>query len=164
MHETKELVINTGPLIAMVAAFDNLQILKKLYRRVVVPYEVRQEILAAGKGGFAAAQFSAATWLEHLNTPQQISPHLINTLDRGEASVIQAAIDLKIQTVCIDEAVGRRIARLNGLQLTGSLGILVRAKKELGGFSVTAAIASMRRKGIWIGEDLAKLVANEAGE
>ncbi|KIH75707.1 hypothetical protein SAMN05660860_03113 [Geoalkalibacter ferrihydriticus] len=164
MHETDELVINTGPLIALVAAFDNLQVLKKLYRRVVVPYEVRREILAAGKDGFAVAQFSTTTWLENLDTPRQINPHLINTLDRGEASVIQAAIDLKIQTVCIDEAVGRRIARLNGLKLTGSLGILVRAKKELGGFSVTAAISSMRLKGIWIGEELAKLVSHEAGE
>ncbi|MFP5269408.1 hypothetical protein [Coleofasciculus sp.] len=35
-----------------------------------------------------------------------------------------------IQTVCIDEIAGRRIARLSGLSLTGSIGILLRAKRE----------------------------------
>jgi len=29
-----------------------------------------------------------------------------------------------------NEAVGRRVARLNGLKLTGSMGVLIRAKKE----------------------------------
>ncbi|MCP2730476.1 hypothetical protein NJ959_18780 [Symplocastrum sp. BBK-W-15] len=30
-----------------------------------------------------------------------------------------------IQTVCIDEVAGRRIARLSGLSVTGSIGILL---------------------------------------
>ena len=46
----------------------------------------------------------------------------------GEAAVIQLALEENIQTVCIDEAVGRRIARLNNLSLTGLIGILLRAK------------------------------------
>lgn len=102
--------------------------------------------------------------LERLESSQQINPYLINSLDRGEASVIQAALDLGIDTVCIDEAVGRRIARLNGLNLTGSLGILIRAKRELGNISITEAIGSMRRNGIWISDRLASLAVREAGE
>ncbi|BAU65351.1 DegT/DnrJ/EryC1/StrS aminotransferase family protein [Stanieria sp. NIES-3757] len=33
------------------------------------------------------------------------------------------ALHKNIQTVCIDEAVGRRVARLSGLSLTGSIGL-----------------------------------------
>jgi len=40
------------------------------------------------------------------------------------------AINKKIDTVSIDEAVGRRIARLNDLKLIGSLGILIKAKQN----------------------------------
>ncbi|WP_243714094.1 hypothetical protein [Nostoc sp. 106C] len=55
---------------------------------------------------------------------------LLNSLDLGEASVIQLALNKNIPTVCIDEAVGRGIARLSGLLVTGSIGILLRAKRE----------------------------------
>jgi predicted nucleic acid-binding protein len=164
MPDQSVLVINTGPLIALVAAVGDLTVLQQLYRRVVVPREVCLEILAAGDDGFAAPQFSAASWLARLESPRQISQHLINSLDRGEASVIQAALDLGIDTVCIDEAVGRRMARLNGLKLTGSLGVLIRAKRELGDISITDAIASMRGGGIWISDHLASLAVREAGE
>ena len=54
----------------------------------------------------------------------------MNTLDRGEASVIQTALDLDIALVAIDEVVGRRAARLAGLQITGSIGILLKARKQ----------------------------------
>ena len=38
--EKKELVINTGPIIALVAAMGDLGILQNLYSRVVVPQKV----------------------------------------------------------------------------------------------------------------------------
>ena len=53
-----------------------------------------------------------------------------SALDPGEASVIQVALDKKISIVAIDELVGRRIARLNGLTTTGSLGMMIRAIHE----------------------------------
>ena len=44
--------------------------------------------------------------------------------------IIQLALNQNIQTVVIDEVAGRRIARLNGLSVTGSIGILLRAQRE----------------------------------
>ena len=43
MPETQEIVINTGPMIAIVAALGGLDVLK-IYRRVCVPLEVCGEI------------------------------------------------------------------------------------------------------------------------
>ncbi|NDG72317.1 MAG: hypothetical protein EBY32_13695 [Proteobacteria bacterium] len=45
-----DIVINTGPLIAMVAATGNLKWLPSLYGRIVIPYEVLLEIEAGGPG------------------------------------------------------------------------------------------------------------------
>ena len=47
MPDTDELVINTGPLLALTAALGDLQVLK-LYMRVWIPYEVQPEILYGG--------------------------------------------------------------------------------------------------------------------
>jgi predicted nucleic acid-binding protein len=43
------IVTNTTPLIALAAATGNLDVLRTIYTRVVVPYEVAEEIRAGGK-------------------------------------------------------------------------------------------------------------------
>jgi predicted nucleic acid-binding protein len=100
------------------------------------------------------AEFKSANFLNKLDTPLIISPFLKNSLDIGEASVIQLALDKNIQTVCIDETVGRRIARLNNLSLTGSIGILIRANKEGYLFSMRDAIKNMQTRGIWLSDSV----------
>ena len=40
MPDPKELVINTGPLISLVAANGDLEVLRGRYARIVVPFEV----------------------------------------------------------------------------------------------------------------------------
>lgn len=122
MLETSKIVINTSPLIALTAAWGNLARLQSLYQEVWVPLEVRQEILKGGLSNFGVAEFQDAHWLRQKQEPVLISSFLLNSLDLGEASVIQLAIDQSILTVCIDEVVGRRVAKLNGLYLTGSVG------------------------------------------
>lgn len=164
MPERKEIVINTGPLIALVAAIGDLDVLCGLYSRIVVPFEVCGEILVGGHSGFAVAEFQAAYFLDKMSNPTSVGTFLHNSLDIGEASVIQAALDLGIATVCIDEAVGRRIARLNGLAVTGSVGILIRAKQEGVSISIRAALDNMRRHGIWLSKDIADAAIRLAEE
>jgi predicted nucleic acid-binding protein len=164
MPDRKEIVINTGPLIALVAATGDLTLLRGLYSRIVVPCEVCGELSAGGHSGFAVSEFQAAPYLEKLDNPTRISTFLHNSLDTGEASVIQTALDLGIATVCIDEAVGRRIARLNALAVTGSIGILLRAKQEGAPISIRTALNNMHRHGIWLGKDVTDAAIKLAGE
>ncbi len=83
MPETTEIVINTGPIIAIVAALGNLEVLGKLYARVLVPFEVQSEILAGGATGFAVEQFKSSDGLARIPEPLDISLFLRNSLDRG---------------------------------------------------------------------------------
>ncbi len=95
------------------------------------------------------AALEQASWLDRQTSDVSPSPYLANTLDRGEAAVIQTALNLGVTLVCIDEAVGRRVARLSGLTLTGSIGILVKAQQT--GFNVSLEVATdrMHEHGIW---------------
>jgi predicted nucleic acid-binding protein len=163
MPETQEIVINTSPIIALVAATGNLRILR-LYERVWVPYQVCQEITAGGSGQLALAEFEAAHWLRKGTQPLQIAVDLLNTLDRGEAEVIQMALDRSIMTVAIDEVTGRRIARLNGLSVTGSIGILLRARREGYQFSMREAVDRMRAHGIWLSDRVVAFALTQTGE
>lgn len=155
MPENKTIVINTSPLISLVAAWDTLEPLSQLYSNVHVPFEVCQEIQQGGQRNFAVSEFVADTFLSKSNTPLNISPFLQHSLDQGEAAVIQLALDQDIGTVCIDETIGRRIARLNNLKLTGSMGILIRYKQEIDtAFSLQQAIKRMQNQGIRLGTRL----------
>jgi len=163
MHKTEEIVINTGPIIAITAALGNLDILQ-MYRRVWAPWAVCQEILSGGPSGFAVTEFKAAHWLQKESMPLEIAPILVNSLDRGEAAVIQLALDKNVQTVCIDEAAGRRTARLSGLAVTGSIGVLLRAKRQGHQFSMRDAIQRMRQRGVWLSECVVTFALVQAGK
>jgi predicted nucleic acid-binding protein len=161
MPNLKEIVIDTSPLISLVAALGDLTVLEPLYSKVIVPFEVCQEIQRGGASGFAIAEFEQATFLKKQETPVNMSSLFSKLLDPGEAAVIQLAINEGIQTVCIDEAAGRRVARLNNLSITGSIGILIRAKKEGYSFSIEAAIERMRKKGIRLSERVIKIALEQ---
>lgn len=164
MPETDKIVINTGPILALIAGLGDLNVLNSLYKRVVVPYEVCEEIMACGSTGFGVREFNDADFLIKLDKTTIIQPYLRNSLDLGESSVIQTALDENIQRVCIDETVGRRIARLNGLTLTGSLGIMIRAKQEGHSFILREAINQMQAQGVWLSERIIIFALNQVGE
>ena len=152
LDHAKVVVTNTTPLIALTAATGHLEVLRALYSRVVVPYEVAEEIKAGGRESFGLDVFEQASWLEISPAPVVLFPYLQNTLDRGEASVIQTALQLGITRVCIDETIGRRVARLSNLSVTGSIGVLLKAKAIGFPFSLPEAINRMRERGIWLSQ------------
>lgn len=164
MPETKELVINTTPILALIAAVGSLDMLPLLYHRVWVPWEVGREILAGGVEGFAIPEFERAEWLHKQTHPVPPSPLLGNSLDPGEAAVIQLALQRGIPLVAIDETVGRRFARLSGLTVTGSIGILLRAKTLGYPLTMAKAIRRMQQRGIWLSGKVIEFALREAGE
>jgi predicted nucleic acid-binding protein len=121
-------------------------------------------LAAGGSARFAFAEFQAAHWLHKAAQALSIAPHLLNALDRGEAAVIQSALNQRIETVVIDEAAGRRTARLNGLNVTGSIGVLLRAKREGYQLALQEAISRMRAHNIWLSERVIAFALAQAGE
>lgn len=164
MPKTEKIVINTSPLIALVAANGDLNILRYLYEEVLVPFEVCQEVCTGGSSNFAVDQFEEASWLQKQQQPTKISTLLLNSLDRGEAAVIELAKEQNIQTVCIDEAVGRRYARLSGLSVTGSIGILLRAKREGYPVNMSQSLEQMLDRGIRLSASVINFALLQSGE
>ena len=78
--------------------------------------------------------------------------------------MIQLALNERIRTVCIDESAGRRMARLNGLLVTGSVGILLRARREGHPVSMREALQRMKSRGIWLSQSVEDFALREAGE
>jgi len=150
--QAKVIVTNTTPLIALTAATGSLEVLRALYTKVIVPYEVAQEIRLGGKESFGLDVFEQASWLAISPQPVVLPAYLQNTLDLGEASVIQTALQHGVSRVCIDETIGRRVARLSNLSVTGSIGVLLKAKSIGYPVSMQEAVRRMRERGIWLSD------------
>ena len=84
MPARRDLVINTGPLLALAAA-GHLDVLREQFAKVIVPHEVVQEVEAGGRTQFAREEFRAASWLEKRTIATSIPQLLQSTLDPGEA-------------------------------------------------------------------------------
>jgi predicted nucleic acid-binding protein len=122
--EPEHLVVNTGPLIAL-GRVDALEIVCRLPVKFIAPAQVASEIEAGARLGHPV---TLPSWMEVATLAGPLAPVSVSALDEGEAAVIQLALERGVARVCIDEWRGRRAALAAGLKVTGSLGLLGRAK------------------------------------
>ncbi|MCD7896132.1 MAG: DUF3368 domain-containing protein [Planctomycetaceae bacterium] len=126
MAMIKHIAIDTGPLI-LLAKIDLLSVVAQLPYQFTAPQEVIDELKVGDELGH---QVVDAPWL-HVQSLITPIPEMIRaTLDKGEAAVIQMALENGIRRVCIDDLRGRRIAKAVGLEVIGVLGLLGKAKRR----------------------------------
>lgn len=124
------IVSNTSP-ITNLAAIGQLDLLHRVFDRVVVPDAVVQELTAGGIGWPGAVELAQAEWI-HVQAVQDrnLADALRLELDQGEAAAIVLALQTGAELVLLDEQAGRAAARYLGLEVMGVVGILLRAKQR----------------------------------
>lgn len=120
------IVADASSLIAL-ASIDQLQLLPYLFKDIWLPKVVFHEATTPKKP-YATAIFNfgqgRVVAVQNVLAVQMLT----NDVDLGEAEAIVLAHELGIKNLLIDDAKGRRIARLHHIQPIGTLGILLQAK------------------------------------
>lgn len=122
-------VADTSPLNYLVQ-INREHILPALYERVFVPTAVFDEL--AHPGALAAVRLwldSRPPWLVVRPAAPAVDPAL-SRLDPGEREAIQLARQEHADLLLMDEKLGVRIAREQGLEVTGTLGVVVQAARR----------------------------------
>jgi len=107
---------------------------------------------------------SIPEWIQVCPPNSILQKGLLNILDAGEASAITLATELKYSLLIIDESKGRKIAKKMGLAITGSLGILIIAKRKGHISSVKAVIERIERTNFRISPKIIQRILQKAGE
>lgn len=118
------IVINTGPLIAFARA-EVLEVVGQLPYRFLCPREVETELREGEARGHVSVRPS---WLQVEDLAQPVNRVVAALVDLGEGAAIQLCLERGITRVCLDERKARRVALAVGLEVTGALGLLARAK------------------------------------
>jgi hypothetical protein len=158
----RKVISNTTPILSLLK-LGKLDLLEKLYTTVIVPHAVWQEI-ENGKEGIYYQDLSGIPWIDIQSVQNRQSVQYLTDLDQGEAEVIVLAGETKADLVIIDETLGRSYAQHFGLTLTGTLGVLLRAKKEGHLTLVGPLLDELRGKGVWLNDQIIRKVLLSAGE
>jgi predicted nucleic acid-binding protein len=123
-----ELICNTSPL-QYLHQLGVLHILPALVPRVVVPPAVVDELSAGLAQGIVLPDPRALDWIA-IRTPASAPVlALVTDLGPGETQVIALALESGDAVAVLDDALARRVAETLGVRLTGTLGLLLDAKR-----------------------------------
>jgi len=157
-------VCDTGPLIAL-AKVDQLQLLEQLFGDVEIPQAVHRELLAKSGPESARLDRALASFVQVKTLPDFAVAVKSATLRLapGEQQAVALAHELRTLLV-MDERLGRAAGRRLGLSVTGSVGVLIRAKERGLVAAVRPLLDGIRQRGYWLSDALVDAAAKLAGE
>jgi len=158
VQDQNQVVSNSTPLIFL-AKIGRLNLLKKIFSEIIISTEVYSEVVIKGK----EKGYGDAFLIEKLVESGKISKKDIKIrkfkdlpIGKGELETIELALELGIEHVLMDDAKGRRFARLNGLQTKGTLWVLTKAFEDdlLTKEELKSSITELVKNGFRIKEDI----------
>ncbi len=151
----RKVIVNSTPLIVLGNA-GLLEILQKLYGRILVPEAVYQEVTAKDDAA-GMILLNGADWIQVEQVQNQSDARIFSSrLHAGEVEVMLLAREQKADLLIIDDNAAKSTAKYLGMKVTGSLGVLLRAKQM--GFleDINDAMERIIRNGFYVSEALKK--------
>lgn len=158
-------VSNTSPIINL-AAVGQLDLLRQLYEKILIPQAVYGEVTNSDDLQPGATEVRTLAWIEtRAAQDRTLVAALQGELDKGEAEAIALAKELAADLLLLDERRGRAVASRLALRFVGLLGALIEAKQK----GLLAAVKPVlddlvTKAGFWVSPQLYTRVLQVARE
>ncbi len=157
-----KVVSNTTPLISLLK-ISRLDILESLYKKILIPKAVYDEV-EAGKNKDYYSDLLEFPWIDVVEIEDKQAIKYYVDIDAGEAEAILLATEIQADLIIMDEKLGRLHAKHADLKVTGTAGVLIKAKSEGWVTEVRPLLFELIKKDVWIGEKLVNEILNQVGE
>lgn len=124
-----EVICNTSPL-QYLHQIGHLGLLPRLVPRIIVPTAVADELAEGRRRGLDLPTPEILSWIDLRDPAERNLNRLVPDLGRGETGVLLLALEYADSVVILDDAMARRYAEVLGIGLTGTLGVLLDAKRK----------------------------------
>jgi len=152
---------DTTPIIAL-CSIQRLDLLQHVFAKIHVVTEVIEECLAGGP--IVVPDLRRLNWIEVVESTAVVHPSVLLELDKGEKYTIDMARKLNADWVVLDEKIGRNMAEYLGLKVTGTLGVLLKARQQGLIPSFLESVTAMQAQGIYYQPSLVRKLATIIGE
>lgn len=149
-----EVIISNTSCLIILSKIGELDLLHQMYDTVTITREVFMEFTDQLPG-----------WIKVQQPKDQYRQQLLEMqVDKGEASAIALALETDQSIIILDDWKARKLAERLGLSVTGTLGVIVKAKKSGMIPSIIPYLDKIRETNFRISEELEQMALNEANE
>jgi predicted nucleic acid-binding protein len=157
-----KIVSNTTPIISLLK-LNRLDLFQKLYSKLNIPLAVYQEIEAGKTKGYYQ-DLSEIEWINVVEIQNKQAIKYFLDLDAGEAEAIVLATEIDADLIILDEKLGRFHAKHADLKVTGTIGVLIKAKSEGLVKELKPLLDELTSRDVWISEKLKEEILKKVGE
>ena len=147
-------IISDTSCLIILTKIEELDLLRQLYKKVTITQEI-----------FIEFGEQIPDWIEVRQVNDNFRKQLLEMqIDKGEASAIALSMELGKNILIIDDWKARKIAERLGLCVTGTLGVIIKAKNNGIITSIKPYLEKIRETNFRISEDLEQIALREANE
>ncbi len=155
------LIGDSSALIAL-AICDALDLLTELYENVYVPQAVYLEIVQGDRPESDKLRRYLREKVKNVDMTNYV--YLDAYADIGETEAMLLYKQLSADVLLVDDKKGRKVAKMNKIEIIGSLGILLKAKKRGLLNEVSTSLKRLQNSIIYLNQTLINEVLELAGE
>ncbi len=125
-------VSDTTPLISLMK-IGQLNLINHLFGEVQIPNAVYEELVSNTRFPGESRQIRECAFIKRVEVTDVQSVNLLRRsagLDAGESEAIVLSDSLSVSLLLMDEVKGRQVAMQMGIQIMGTIGMLLTAYKE----------------------------------
>jgi predicted nucleic acid-binding protein len=156
-------VSNTSPLLYLYR-IGAINWLPQIFDEVWTPEAVKNELLAGHSKGYNVPNPEDYPWLNIVNPKSMPSEWLALDLGAGEIAAMALALENPTRIVLLDDMLARRTAQVAGLQVWGTLKVLLEAKSQGLVDKIEPYVTSLSESGMWVSAEIKQRILILAGE
>jgi predicted nucleic acid-binding protein len=156
-------ITNTSPLLYLYR-IEAINWLAKLFDEAWTPEAVKDELLAGRSKGYNVPNPADYSWLRIVNPKSMPSEWLALDLGAGEIAAMALALENSNHIILLDDGLARRTAQVAGLQVWGTLKVLLEAKSQGLVDKIAPYVSNLSEAGMWVSPEVKQRILVLAGE
>ncbi len=149
-----KVIISDTCCLIILTKIGEVDLLRQLYKTVTITQDI---LLEYGE--------NLPDWIEVQQVKDNYRQQLLEMqIDKGEANAIALALETADNIVILDDWKARKVAERLGLSVTGTLGVIIKAKNSGMISSIKPYLDKIRETNFRISEELEQIALKEANE
>ena len=158
-----KVISNTSPLLYLYR-IEAMEWLPRLFSEIWVPDSVISELRDGKNRGYDVPDPGNYLWITVKNPTHMPSLWLAVDMGPGEVAAMSLALEQSHSILLLDDALARRAAHAAGLNVWGTLRVLLESKKQGLTGEIKPYVKRLEAAGLWLSNEITQRILNLAGE